>query len=206
MKKKNVYKIFGAAVIVGLLFIGSIASTGLAAIRQPTKQLQGQSFQNELRLPDQGPVTPSTPSKKYIVADYDDPAFPLGSDYPDESCAYDLFNTPIFGHGSDLATVLIAKIPMANRLLVRVRNLGIEQSPGGQIRIKVYAMGNILPIHSSVHAVRALPPWILADTYLLGPIAFSQPLHTVTCRIRSSVYEGLGRNLNFRVGFVQGII
>jgi len=194
---KNIYKIFGAAAIIGLFLLSSIASTSLAAIGGVQV-----ARSRELQLPDQGLVAPS---QRYIVADYDDPAFPLGSDYPDESCAYDPFNTPIFGHGSDLATVLIARIPMTNMLVVRVRNLGTESSPGGTIRIKVYGL-SVIPIHNSLKTVHALPPWILADTYLLGPIAFSQPVHLVTCRIRSSVYEGLGRNLNFRVGFVQGII
>ena len=201
---KKMYKIFGAVAIIGLFLLGSVASTSMAAPRQ-----QNPVVQQEESL--QRQAQPQQPQQQYVVAIYDDEAYPLGPDYPDESCAYNPYTTPLFGQ--DLATTTIACFPLTDLLWIRVRNVGVPGSglsSGATIKIKVYAFATMhgLPIFNAKDAVVALPPWTLAQNFIKGPVPFTQPAHLVTSRIKLpfGVWEGFLRSFNFRIGLVQDII
>ena len=191
---KNTYKIFGAAAIIGLFLLSSLGSTSLAIT------------QNQKPQTDAGLGIEPGIQDEYVIADYDDPAYTLDG-YPDETLAYDP-NSPIFGHGSDLATTIIACFPLTDILWVRVRNVGTTQSEGGKITIKVYAFVSLklFPILKIQRSVTALPAWILAQNFIEGPVAFTQPVHLVTSDIDPYAYEGIGRHISYRVGWVQDIL
>lgn len=193
---KNISKMFGAITIIGLFLIGSM-STGLAAVGA-TKQVQVQPGQEQYVIATYGDGT------------YADGAYSLGSNYPDETAPYDPYNTPIFGSGHDYCTTLIACLPITDMLVIRVRNIGINDGSGGEIKIKVHAFisGNWLPIFSVNDALMALPPWVPAQTFIKGPVSFTQPIHLVTVKINLPIgeWEGLVRGFNYRAGFVQNIV
>jgi|GEM_PF-2159713 len=185
---KNISKIFGAVAIIGLFLICSM-STGLAAIAQKQTLVAQPSYQ----------------IATYGDGTYVDGAYPIG--LPDETSPYPL-TTPVNGH--DYCTVIIACFPLTDMLLIRVRNIGTSVGCGGQavIRVHAFVSGHFLAIFNVERALEALPAWLLADTFVEGPVSFTQPVHLVTVKLQLPFgeYEGLIRGLNYRAGFVQAII
>ena len=228
MKRKNMYKMFGAVTIIGLFLIGSIASTGLAAVQsgqrlmgvqigtqiqeqpqqqqqQPQQQEQEQPAQEEQQQ-QQVREQPQQELQGYqipvggVIVDYEDDAYAVPGFEP-ETLPYpwDFVRHP------DLATGLIFRTGVGNRhanIHFVIRNYGLKASPGGLAQVYVPRK-----LHYSQHTI--LPkmpfPFSIGQPFSVGPFPFRTG-STVLVHIETSGNEPGIRGINWRVGYCVGFV
>ena len=197
--KRSIYKIMGVTGIIALLLLGSIVVAGPAA-RRPSIEVS-----QELEVQAQPQQQPQQQYQDFLIADYDDDAYAVPG-YPDETAPY----RPTAWTKADLCTTIIARfraVGSQGRIYVRIRNLGMAQSTGGQAIIRVHAFlsGEWMPILKETKTVAALLPY-QATTEITSKVPLNQFVHLVTVHIPWKLIEEGARGLNFRVGFVAGLI
>jgi len=213
------YKIFGAAAIVGLFLLSSIASTGLALEAEP-KMKEGELKTITKGLPQAEPQPQPRQQQMYNIEpiEWDGDVYDL-EEYPGESMGYP--NDFPFVKNGDLATTLIFRwrpVPIGHNAIItaQIRNVvpvppGAAEfrSKGGEAQLRVYKTIAGIPIPGAIFisdwkTVNALLPWIPSDRIHYGTVALPGNLYFVTHNINPNAYEGPGRHLSIRCGYILG--
>ena len=201
---KNIYKIFGAAAIIGLFLISSIPSTSLAAIGQSQGMQVVQSDELQQQQQDEEEI------------DFDDDQYPLDNyGWLGETLPYPQ-STPFWGNG-DLAVTFATRAitqpaQQRGKVYVKVRNVGLSTSLGGEIQIKVrHTLAGIptdlvyqsswinIPTTTAGRARRIITP-------IIGTISMDELLYYFRAEIESDSPEGPIRGHNVRHGYFVGAI
>jgi hypothetical protein len=129
---KKIYKIFGAAAIIGLFLLSSIASTSMAAPRQQNPVvIQEESLQIQAQ--------PQQPAEDEAPIEWDDQQIPL--QWYGETSPYEI-TEEILGllNGHILVTLgwRLCYFPLQRgKLFLHVRNVIPSTSPGGDLAVTV---------------------------------------------------------------------
>jgi len=139
---KKIYKIFGAAAIIGLFLLSSLASTSMAAPRQQNPvvrqegslQIPAQQQEESLQIQ----VQPQQPSDEAEI-EWADQKIPL--QWYGETSPYEITEEILaLGSGHILVTLgwRLCYFPLQRgKLFIHVRNVVPSASPGGELSVTV---------------------------------------------------------------------